>query len=362
MPVDAAPPLPVFPGRLGVAADLVFIASSPADYLLNALLVYEQIVLPIDAMVLGRLTADFSVSQLKRLAGSGRIAFCPQATAHLAIRKEPEPYSRGTFLARLGQEVWYPEGSTSALVGFVDSHLIDGNYGDYSAWQTIRREAEQEFMHAAARPGYEFLLPPTDLFSNRLDRFTGLTTGLGRMNDLIVAGVADMQHDKELPVLLEICFPAQRGGAAVPAGTVERDALAVVDRLHSLKGLPVLSPGNDRQEIDRCLDIVLSDEADELRHWIRNNLASGIDIRDAYAASEARLPSKKAWTGWLKFGVVTGVSTAVGALIADPVTGFAVGTGISAVDQQYGQKSIEKLFDPYHPARWLSYVEKHGGR
>lgn len=362
MPADTASPLPVLPSRLGVAADLVFIASSPAEYLFNALLVYEQIVLPIDAMVLARLTAELPLWQLERLAGSGRIGFCPQATAHLAIRQEPEPYLRSNFLARLEQEVCYPEGNASALVGFVDSHLIEGNYGDYSAWRTLRDEAEEEFMHVAGRTKYGSLLPPTTLLSNRRDRLAGLTTGLARMNDLLVAGVADMQHDKELPILLEICFPAHRGGAAVPAGTVERDALAVVDQLHSLKGLPVLTPGNDPQELSRCLDIVLSDEADELRQWIRNNLGSGIDIRDAYAASEARLPSKQAWTGWLKFGVLTGVSTVVGALIADPMTGFAVGTGISAVDQQYGQKSIEKLFDPYHPSRWLSYVEQHGGR
>ena len=71
------------PMRLGLAADMVFV-TTPALAVLNPLLVYEQLVLPLNPMVLDRLLADFSASQLLRLIKAGRLLFCPEVSARLA--------------------------------------------------------------------------------------------------------------------------------------------------------------------------------------------------------------------------------------------------------------------------------------
>lgn len=355
----ASPPHLPLPSRLGIAGDLIFSVRTPAEHLLNALLIYEQVVVPLDFRVLPRLLADFSGKQLKRLIDAGSIWFCPEATAHLALRREPAEFSRADFVSSLFTNVIRQDDRESGVLDAIDGSLLCGDYGDYSAWRHLHDVAVDEFDHVARREGYEYLRPPERLFSSRNDYEVGLRTGLARMNDLIVAGVPDMQFDKELPVLLEICFPGKKRPQAVSAGAIESDALEAVENLHRIGGLPLLAPRLTHFEavVGSMIDIVLSDEAAELRAWLRQHWVPGLDVRDAYIAAERRLPSKKAWTGWLKFGAVTGVSTVVGSLIVDPLTSLVAGTAIGALDQQFGQKSVETLGDTYHPSQWLSYVD-----
>jgi hypothetical protein len=347
---------------LGLAGDLVFSIPTPAVYVLNSLLLYEQLVVPLNSMVLGRLLTDFSGKQLKRLVDAGRVVFCPEVTAHLALRREPVEFSRPEFVSTLFTLVNRTDDRESGVLDAIESSLLCGNFSDYNAWLRVHDLAVEEFDHVARREGYEYLTPPDTLFTSRRQYRAGLETGLARMNDLIVAGVPVMQFDKELPVLLEICFPGKERPKAVSAGAIESDALSTVENLHRIGGLPLLSPraSHFEQDVDRIIDIVLGDEAAELRAWLRRHWAPGLDVRDAYIAAERNLPSKKAWTGWLKFGAVTGVSTVVGALIVDPVVGLVAGTAIGALDQQFGQKSVETMADSYHPSHWLSYVGSAG--
>ncbi|MGX4640334.1 hypothetical protein [Massilia sp. SYSU DXS3249] len=346
------------PTRLGLAGDIVFI-TTPALAVLNPLLVYEQLVLPLNQMVFERMLADFSSSQLLRLVKAGRLLFCPEMTARLAAGGGTRTFDRGRYLDSLRPVFPRPDDDIPALVGAIDEHLLVGALDDFTRWTRIRDEAVDEFMHVAARPGYAHLIPPSSLFSSPRDRLVGLQSGLGRVNDLAGAGVLDLQFDKELPVLLEIVFPAKKRPGPVAPDAAEREAIEAVEKLHDIRGLPLLRPAYDRfeEDVDRFIDIVLSEEAAELRHWLSGNVCRGMDVRQAYIEAGHKLPSQHAWAGWLKFGVVTSVSTVIGGLIADPAAGLAVGTGLGAFDHLYGEKALQRIVDPYHPDHWLSYLE-----
>lgn len=353
MPEPSQPPAEP-PRRLGIAADLVFAGAAPATYLLNCLLVYEQLVVPINANVIDRLLSDFSALQLKRLIGAGRLQFCPEVTAHLALRREPAAFSRDAFIATLATGVIRADDRSARIVDAIDAQLLVGDFGDFADWTRMRNQAVDEFDHVAGRDGYAFLSP---LSSPRYYR-TGLQTGMARINDLIVSGIPDLQFDKELPVLLEICFPGKARPQAVAATAIESDALQTVENLHRIGGLPLVGvdAANHLLEVDRLIDLILSDEAAALRNWLRQNWQPGLDVREAYIHADRLLPSKRSWSGWVKFGAVTGVSSVVGALLTDPLIALGAGTLIGALDQHFGGKTVEALADPYHPSRWLSYV------
>jgi hypothetical protein len=87
-----------------------------------------------------------------------------------------------------------------------------------------------------------------------------------------------------------------------------------------------------------------------------------LDLKDStWLRPVASLPSKKKWNGWLRFGAVTGVSTAVGLLLANPIAGALAGAAIGATDQVVGAGAQQRLVDPYHPNSWLSFVKLLSG-
>jgi len=289
------------PMRLGLAADMVFV-TTPALAVLNPLLVYEQLVLPLNPMVLDRLLADFSASQLLRLIKAGRLLFCPEVSARLASGDGSGTFIRDRYLDSLRPVFPRPDDDLPALVSAIDAHLLVGPLDDFTRWTRIRDEAVDEFMHVAARPGYAHRMPPLGLFSSPMDRIAGLTMGLGRVNDLVGAGVLDLQFDKELPVLLEIVFPAKSRPGPVAPEAVERQAIEAIEKLHDIRGLPLLRPmyHSFQADVDRFIDIVLSEEAAESRHWLSHNVCQGMDVRQAYSESGHKLPSQQGWAGWLK--------------------------------------------------------------
>lgn len=143
-------------------------------------------------MVLGRLLIDFSGAQLKRLVDAGRLSFCPEVTAQLALRRAPAPFSRPAFIRSLDSALLRSDDRSTRIVEAIDAHLLVGNFGDFGAWRPMHEAAVDEFHHVAGRDGYEYLMPPDSMLSSRYHYRTGLETGLARVNDLIVAGVPDM--------------------------------------------------------------------------------------------------------------------------------------------------------------------------
>lgn len=325
-------------------------------FMADALLIYDQLIIPADHITLVSLYMSIGAEQLGRLLHARRLAFCPAMSNY--ARGQDDKFTLSNSLAQIqkGLHLFDANEQRTALRQ-VEEHMVVGASPDYFSWRQVAEDATTAFLDAVRRPGYEFL-QPIDPRSGMpvLDRQVGLTHGLARMNDLVAAGVLDMEMDKELPFLLDVCFPARvhRPVSGVP----EIDALKTIENLHRLRNLP--SPGKlmveDQWADERAVDLILSDDVSELRAWLYKNVSPDLDVRESYIQKLEGLPSKKEWLGWLRFGAVSAVTTTIGAL-ATPVAGAAAGIALSALDQKLGPKALE-FADPYHPKQWLSIAER----
>lgn len=350
------PTPPSLPRQLGVAADLTFIVKSPMAFMADALLLYDQLIIPGDNITLSTLYNRIGAEQLGRLLHARRLAFCPALSNY--TQRQDDEFTRAKYFACIekGLGVLDADEQRTALRQ-VEEHLVVSASPDYFSWRQVARGAATAFIDAVRRPEYEFL-QPIDPRSGMpdLDRQVGLEHGLARMNDLVAAGVLDMEMDRELPFLLDVCFPASVRRPV--SGMPDIDAMRTIENLHRLRNLP--SPGKvmveEQWADERAVDLILSDDVSELRAWLRKNVSPDLDVRESYIQKLEGLPSKKEWLGWLRFGAVSAVTTAIGAL-ATPVAGAAAGIALSAFDQKLGPKALE-LADPYHPKQWLSIAER----
>ena len=359
MTQNASPTNFQLPGRIGVAADLCFSVSDHVGYLADCLLVHDEVVIPLDAVVLNRLEAAFDTGPLRLLLKEKRIRFCPSYSLGYANGVKPENYNRDQFFANVrAGDIHRRASDRDALFSEIEETFVDPVSSDYSTWLPARDDVEDAFDYYAGRSGYEFLFP-----SERFYYQTGAVSGVARMNDLLLAGVPSMEMDQELPQLLELCFPIRRMEGVSP----DADHFAankVISELHKIENLPTFEshgfPGFLRrnEEIKDIINIVLSDEAHDLRLWLGKNLTSNLDVRAAYDSAEKLLPSKKTWTNWLRFGMSTGVGTVAGMLLAGP-PGAVVGAAIGAADLVGGEKAVA-MFDGYHPKVWLSHMQRTG--
>lgn len=346
------------PGRLGVAADLCFSISDHVGYLADCLLVHDEVVIPLDAAILNRLEAAFDTGPLRLLLKEKRIRFCPSYSLGYANGVKPETYDRDQFFADV--RAWDMHKAASdrdALFSEIQETFVDPISLNYSSWLPAREAIEDAFGYYAGRSGYEFLFPGERYYE------AGAISGVARMNDLLLAGVPSMEMDLELPQLLELCFPIKRLGGASP----EADHFAakhVINGLHKIENLPTFemhaSPGflRPNEEVKSIVNIILSDEAHDLRVWLAKNLTANLDVRAAYDSAEKRLPSKKSWTNWIRFGMTTGAGTVAGMFMAGP-PGAIVGAAIGAADLARGEKAVA-MFDGYHPKIWLSHMHRTG--
>ncbi|MFJ3448319.1 hypothetical protein ACIPM0_08835 [Pseudomonas sichuanensis] len=350
---------PKLPARLGIAADLCFSTPDNVGYLADCLLVHEEVVIPLEATVLNRLEAAFETKQLRLLLREKRIRFCPAYSLEHANSTTPEAYARDRFIERVRKQDMHQHASDrNALFAEIEETFIDLIAPDYTAWLPAKGEVDDAFGYYAGRPGYEFLFP-----SERYYYQTGAVMGIARMNDLLAAGVSEMEMDHELPQLLELCFPIRRAEGATPGAEVFH-ARKIINDLHKIENLPSFEKTGfplvfrDREDINKIITTLVSDEAQDLRMWLSKHLAPDLDVRASYSASEKLLPSKKKWTQWMRFGAATGVSTAIGMCLAGPL-GAAAGAAVGAIDLAKGEKTTA-LLDGYHPKRWLSHIQRNG--
>ncbi|MEJ1227002.1 hypothetical protein V9K90_14515 [Pseudomonas sp. CCNWLW56] len=345
------------PERIGIAADLCFSVSDHVGYLADCLLVHDEVVIPLDAAVLNRLEAAFDTGPLHLLIQKKRIRFCPSYSLSHANGVEPQTYDRDRFFASVRDSDMHKHGSDrDALFKDIEDTFVDPIGFNYSTWLPARDVIEDAFAYYEGRPGYEFLFPSARYY------LSGAITGVARMNDLMLAGVPSMEMDLELPQLLELCYPIKRLKGASP----EADHFAakgVIEQLHKVQNLPTFeklasSSLRREEEIKDIVDIILSDEAHDLRSWLARNLKADLDVRAAYDSAEKRLPSKKSWTNWVRFGMSTGVGTVAGLFLAGP-PGAIAGAAIGAADLAGGEKAVA-LFDGYHPKLWLSHIQRTG--
>ncbi|WP_339521632.1 hypothetical protein [Pseudomonas sp. EL_65y_Pfl2_R96] len=347
------------PSRLGVAADLCFSVSDHVGYLADCLLVHNEVVIPLDAEVLNRLEAAFDTKALRLLIREKKIRFCPSYSLRYANKVQPQDYNRDQFFRNVRTADFFKEGSDrDDLFSEIEETFIEPIALDYSRWVPAKNDVIDSFAHYAGRSGYEFLFPSEHYYYQ-----TGAITGVARMNDLLLAGVPSMEMDQELPQLLELCFPI-RHSKAVSTDADHFATKKVINDLHKINNLPTFEiPGFTRttrtdDEIKSIISVILSDEAQNLRVWLTKNLSAGLDVRAAYDSAEKLLPSKQAWTNWLRFGLSTGVGTVAGMLMAG-APGAAVGAAVGAADLAVGEKLVG-IFDGYHPKVWLSHMQRAG--
>lgn len=360
MTQNEASPKYQLPSRLGVAADLCFAVSDHVGYLADCLLVHEEIVIPLNATVLNRLEAAFDTGPLRLLIREKKIRFCPSYSLDYAKPGEQGTYNRDQFFINVrARDFFKGDSDRDALFAEIEETFIEPISTDYSMWRPAEQEIVNAFAYYEDRKGYEFLFPSQPFYFR-----TGAITGVARMNDLLVAGIPSMEMDKELPQLLELCFPIRREQGVSPVAD-HFTATQVINDLHKIENLPTFEISGPRRIVTRpksnvkkIINTILSDEAHDLRIWLAKNLSSGLDVRAAYDSTEKLLPSKKTWANWMRFGITTGAGTVVGMMVAG-LPGAAIGAAIGAADLARGEKTVA-LFDGYHPKVWLSHMQRTG--
>jgi len=348
------------PAKLGIAADLTLGISDSLGYIADCLLVHNEVVVPLDAMSLSELEDTFGTDQLIALISEGRLRFCPGFSMKYANKNKPNRFDRDEFLEGVkSEEVFREHRDRKLLFKQIEKTFLDPLISDYSNWLPAMNQVDDSFDRFAGNDKYSHFYPVGMPHYYR----TGAIFGVARMNDLLAVGVPAMEMDSELPTLLELCFPTLNNNIFDEDSAYLKSQKVIKD-LHRIDGLPSFEkPGRKPvhrtdDEIKLVVKAVLSDEAGDLRSWLAANLTSDLDVRSAYDNAEKLLPSKSAWTNWLRFGSSTGFGTAIGTMIPDPILGFAAGTAVGAVDLLFGEKATSLALDSYHPKIWLSHVQR----
>ena len=333
-------------------------------FLADCLLIYDQVAIPADPVTLNLLYSHIPPTEMNRLLHEHRLVFCPAASMRFLHAPDNATVTHSSVISGVQSDLGFlPDPDyVRQIVGRVDQHLLMALNADYRRWRDVFAAGADAFNQVATRPGYEWLYPgdPRGSRPSR-DRFVRLRSGIARMSDLVAAGVADFEMDEELPVLLEVCFPNSDLDQVIGVSKVKSvEARDVVRTLHRIENLAPLSQfARERGwSTDVPIDTLLSDEANMLRRWLRENAVPGADVREAYMGAEKSLPSNKKLNSWLRFGAVTGVSTAVGLLFANSLAGALAGAAVALADQAVGPGAQQRLSDPYHPNSWLSFVQR----
>lgn len=348
------------PERLGIAADLTFGVADSLGYIVDCLLVHGEVVVPLNAMTLSELEDTFGTDQLITLLRERRLRFCPSYSMAYANKNKPEDFNRDVFFNDVrDKEVFREHLDRNLLFKEIEETFLTPENSDYSAWLPAMEQVDDSFDRFAGHSRYNRFYPAGEPRYYR----TGAIFGVARMNDLLAVGVPAMEMDDELPQLLELCFPTLNNNI-FDEDSFYLNAQKVISDLHKISGLPSFErPGRKPihrtgEEVSQIIKAILSDEAHDLRKWLASNISSDLDVRSAYDNAEKLLPSKKTWTNWFRFGASTGFGTAIGALIADPLIGFAAGTAIGAADLLMGEKAASLALDSYHPKIWLSHMQR----
>jgi hypothetical protein len=366
--MNAAPPSTgefVLPKQLGIAADLCFSVPDHVGYLADCLLVHDSVVVPLNSQTLNRLEAAFDSPPLFELIKKQKIVFCHNPAYNSHGSDEDSVFDRERYISEVREQDFFKHGDDrSALFAEITKSFIDPIAQSNSGLAQITKQVDEAFKFYASRPGYEFLFPRDQglLAPGRYYYQVGALTGVGRISNLVSSGITTMEMDRELPWLLELCFPIKRE-AGVDESALRHDAQKIISDLHGINNLPSFEVKEYRpitrhhDEVSEIVKLILSDESQELRNWLQSNLTADLDVRAAYDRAEKLLPSKSQWSGWMRFGATTGLGTLAGLVLTDPVIAGAAGVGVGLIDQVFGAKATAQL-DTYHPTVWLTQMNK----
>ncbi|WP_137983355.1 hypothetical protein [Pseudomonas viridiflava] len=355
----------LLPKRLGIAADLCFSVPDHVGYLADCLLTHDSVVIPLNHQTLNRLEAAFDSPALFELIKNQKIVFCHNTSPLSSKNLDNSLFDRERYVAEVREGDLFRNGSDRpALFSEITRSFVDPISRPDAGLIEALKQVDEAFDFYSIRPGYKFLFPRDEgiLAPGRHYFLVGALTGVTRISNLVSSGILGMEMDAELPMLLELCFPIKRE-AGVEENALRYQAQKIILDLHKIQNLPSFEIKEyrpilrDQDDISKIVNLILSDESQNLRDWLQSNIKPDLDVRAAYDRADKLLPSKSQWSGWMRFGATTGLGTLAGLLLPDPLIGAAAGAGIGLIDQAIGGKATETL-DTYHPKVWLTQMSK----
>lgn len=226
----------------------------------------------------------------------------------------------------------------------------------------LPEEREENFEKLKSEMGalfYKYGIQRDSFFNS--DTCFAFDQAIEKIRELWSCGIFSTAFDDQVLYFLEICNKASfLKESNFPIADFESYNYSITDDLHALKNIPSLSEIILKSEkpVHEFINIVNSSEADSLRKWIQSAKGKDIDVRELYNSTLSKLPSKKMWVDWTRFGSVTAVSGILGTILTtDPVVGGIIGGVAGALDKAYGDKLIDKASSGYNPDAWFNFMQ-----
>jgi len=354
----------VYPTTIGFAVDLTIPAVSipvvTSDlyillYLADLLLLYDTILIRSDFLTSQILYSGLTVEELEPLVNEGRLRFFAANAWSRAGPVLDHDSSRPTskYFRQLYDLMSFPKdlviSDPKRIVRQIEAHSVS-----YQALEPDSADVFQREMQQSLRPEIEQLPRPRG--EDKDYHFVGFRNGIERVLDIWSTGTLEVYLDPEMRRYLEFCDMRRSDILDKLANELGNP----VDVLHTISYLPTVKEMIVANVLDRdgILRLVQSDDATKLRNWLKENFEPGMDVRDSYFRALRQLPSKKLWTGWLKFGSISLLTTGLSLLLSgSPALAALLGLAVGATNQAVGEKLTQKLLDPYHPKQWLSGIQ-----
>ena len=342
-------------------------ALAPVMHLADMLILYDSVVLRLDHETIWGLYRTFYVDELEILLKNKRLIFMPAINVNSATG-----YSFYDTDGKASVEKYISELTKDTEVFF------SRGYSQYDNTEKIVNQIEKYIQFPELDKGNEldpFIENMTEKFgkaynveSSRIfwDSYTGFRQGIGRIADFLYLKTNSFNIDQEMIWFLSLIeqdikgLPFQNEISDITKSyeSIFNDS---IDNIHKLNNLPsvvsLIAEGKWTQE--KFIEIAMSQEAYDIRNWLKNNFSEDIDIRDVFFKSIKDLPAKKTWVSWGRFGTVTALTTGLSlALTANPGLAIILGIALGASDNQFGDKLINKISGKYNPNNWVSYINR----
>jgi hypothetical protein len=338
------PPYHPFPGP-GVDTSMMHLA-----YLADVLFLYETALIRADITTIRLLYTLLSTEELNLLLKAGRIRFCACVNDSSFSRPvllpgltAPTEKYFSEIYDTLDDHADFLTSSPRAIVNQVEEFFVPHQMLETSVAEHFQDEMEKSI---------DFSELPT-VPHQPLYHVLAFKHGIGRCLDFWSSGTAALHFDPEMEGYLSLCDMER----SLPLKSISANLGNPVDTLHRMNNLPTVRDLVTTGTLDKngLLKLILSDDAYRLRDWLTLNLNPEMDVRDSFYQSLNKLPSKNAWTAWLRFGSISILTTGFSLVISgSPALAAILGLATGAADTAVGHKVVEKFADPYHPRNWVS--------
>jgi hypothetical protein len=332
---------------------------SPVMHLADLLILYDTVSIRLDFFTLQKLYSCFYVKELESLLKEKRIVFVPS----IDVDSNASPsLSSGdgtidTYFNNLHLQLsaFFSQGylqfdNTDSIITQVSNYTEIPKIQSGNEFHSFVENMEKKFNDSIKAYNSESFM----------DSFVGFRWGIGRIIDFLASKTTSFHIDSEMIYYLNL-IGNPKLNSKIEISKTELSP-GTLTSLHTLNHIPsvqsLLAEGKWSRK--KLLEVAMSQEAYDLRTWIKNNFSKDFDVRDAYINTMKILPSKKKWISWSRFGVVTSISTAISALLTqNPTLTTVIGVAVGVLDTQYGEKLTDKIFELENPEQWVNYINRN---